>query len=258
MELLDQHTKKIMEDCKDRARSAGLQFDDNSLEYIVTNQDMIELSPKVMVPGMYDFWLDDVQMLREKGSYELQPHNAYETVINTRPAISFYNDNNPDWLNVMIFYHVLGHIDFFQNNVYFSHTWNDDYNGQALAGKRCIERLRSEHGRWVEYVIECARAVDNLCSYYKTLNKKHDNRNELERKTDFFFDVFVQNVENFSEPEFMVLLDEFNATQPNIFFVEILKKYPEFNASFKKYEEKVNSDGDDIIEYIMNNSPFLN
>ncbi len=135
MELIDQHTKTIMEGCKERARDAGLRFEDETLEYIVTNRDLIELSPKVMIPTLYDYWVHDVEVLKEKGKYELYPGNPYETVINTRPAISFYNDNNPDWLNVMIFYHVLGHIDFFQNNLYFRHTWDYDFTGQALVGQ---------------------------------------------------------------------------------------------------------------------------
>ena len=117
MYLIDQHTKKIMEECKERARAAGLSFDNETLEYIVTNRDMINLGPKNMIPTLYDYWVHDVEVLKEQGKYKLYPGNPYETVINSRPAISFYNDNNPDWLNIMIFYHVLAHIDFFQNNV---------------------------------------------------------------------------------------------------------------------------------------------
>ena len=78
-----------------RARDAGLRFDDESLEYVVTNRDLIELSPKVMIPTLYDYWVHDVEVLKEKGKYKLYPGNPYETVINTRPAISYYNDNNP-------------------------------------------------------------------------------------------------------------------------------------------------------------------
>jgi len=121
MYLIDQHTKKIMEECKVRARAAGLHFDKETLEYIVTNRDMIELSPKVMIPTLYDYWVSDVEVLKDQGKYKLYPSNPYETVINSRPAISFYNDNNPDWMNIMIFYHVLGHIDFFQNNILFQY-----------------------------------------------------------------------------------------------------------------------------------------
>ena len=81
MQLLDQHAKGIMEECKSRARDAGLRFDDETLEYIVSNRDMLELSPKNMIPTLYDYWMHDVNVLREKGKYELYPHNPYETVI---------------------------------------------------------------------------------------------------------------------------------------------------------------------------------
>lgn len=131
MQLIDQKTKRIMEGCKERARDAGLTFENETLEYIVTNRNMLELTPKNMIPTLYDYWVHDVEIMREQGKYELYPSNPYETVINTRPAISFYNDNNPDWLNVMIFYHVIGHIDFFQNNLYFRHTWDYDLTGKA-------------------------------------------------------------------------------------------------------------------------------
>ena len=107
-----------MEECKVRARDEGLKFDDETLEYIVTNRDMIELSPKLMIPTLYDYWFMTSGFLSGKGMYEAYPSNPFETVINTRPAISYFNDNNPDWLNVMIFYHVLAHIDFFQNNLF--------------------------------------------------------------------------------------------------------------------------------------------
>src|SRR5512134_1070161 len=142
MELISQHVKKIMEGCKERARAAGFSFQDETLEYIVTNRDMLELSPKMMIPTLYDYWVHDVFVLQDKGKYDLYPHNPYETVINTRPPISFYNDNNPDWLNVMIFYHVIAHIDFFQNNVFFAKTWLDDFIGRALAQANVVKELR--------------------------------------------------------------------------------------------------------------------
>ena len=71
MQLIDQHAKAIMEGCKERARDAGLRFDDESLEYVVTNRDLLELSPKVMIPTMYDYWVHDVEVLQGRGRYEL-------------------------------------------------------------------------------------------------------------------------------------------------------------------------------------------
>ena len=92
MELIDQHTKKIMEGCKERALDAGLKFDKATLEYMVTNTDLLELSPKNMITTLYDYWLQELEVLRSKGEYEYYPNNPFETVINTRPAISFYNN----------------------------------------------------------------------------------------------------------------------------------------------------------------------
>lgn len=266
MELIDQHTKKIMEGCKERARSAGLRFADETLEYIVTNRDLLELSPKLMIPTLYDYWVHDVDVLKEKGRYELYPHNPYETVINTRPAISFYNDNNPDWLNVMIFYHVLAHIDFFQNNQFYRHTWEYDLAGQALADKRLINRLRSEKGRWVDYVIEFARGIDNLVGYYDELAcLDRPPGTHQSRRRDFYFDVFLQREKRVKTAGYIREIERYNDSVKKFgemgddnFFNEVAGKYPEFETVFHKRLEEKEQGRLDLLQFIMKNSAFLN
>ncbi len=267
MELISQHVKAIMEGCKERARAAGLRFEDETLEYIVTNRDLIELSPKVMIPTLYDYWVHDVEVLKEKGRYELYPGNPYETVINTRPAISFYNDNNPDWLNVMIFYHVLGHIDFFQNNLYFRHTWDYDFTAQALSDKRLIARLRAEKGRWVDYVIEFARAIDNLVGFFPELDARHRDpaRRESER-LDFYFDVFLQQGgDAVPVSTYVAEIERYNETvrrygadkAEGIFFDEVRRTYPEFAARFERHREQAGERRLDLLQFLTAHSPFL-
>ncbi|QTA88288.1 SpoVR family protein [Desulfonema magnum] len=266
MELIDQHTKKIMEGCKERARESGLRFQNETLEYIVTNRDMLELSPKVMIPTLYDYWVHDVEVLKEKGKYELYPGNPYETVINTRPAISFYNDNNPDWLNVMIFYHVLGHIDFFQNNLYFRHTWDYDFTGQALSDKRLVAKLRSEKGRWVDYVIEFSRGIDNLVGYYTELSRlNRPPTTNRSKRLDFYFDVFLQSEKKVIVSEYIKEIERYNDCLKQYgdmgehsFFSEVETKHPEFEALFKKSLEKKTETKTDILQFLMENSIFLN
>jgi stage V sporulation protein R len=269
MYLIDQRTKKIMEECKERAQDAGLRFDSDTLEYIVTNRDMLELSPKVMIPTLYDYWVHDVEVLKEIGKYKISPANPYETVINSRPAISFYNDNNPNWLNIMIFYHVLAHIDFFQNNKLFERTWHDDFVGQALADKRLINQLRTEQGRWVDYVIEFSRGINNLNGYFPELF--YTNLNEemvLPTRLDFYFGDFLQNIVKVPESEiykevarYNTLLVENENIAENIFFSELKNKYPEFQAKYAlhlhKIEDKPKYKQLDIMEFIRDNSPFL-
>jgi stage V sporulation protein R len=266
MELINQHTKKIMEGCKERARASGLRFQDETLEYIVTNRDLLEISPKLMIPTLYDYWVHDVEVLQGKGRYELYPGNPYETVINTRPAISFYNDNNPDWLNVMIFYHVLAHIDFFQNNQFFSHTWDYDFTGRALSDKRSIAKLRSDKGRWVDYVIEFTRGIDNIVGYHNELSKFNRLPASVRsQRLDFYFDVFLQSIIKLKVSEYVKEIERYNQCMSEYkdlgeqsFFSEVEKKYPEFEAIFKKSLEKKSEQKQDLIQYLMENSEFLN
>ncbi|MFZ1986667.1 MAG: SpoVR family protein [Desulfatitalea sp.] len=266
MELVSQHTKKIMEGCKERARAAGLRFENETLEYIVTNRDLLELSPKIMIPTLYDYWVHDVEVLKGKGKYELYPSNPYETVINTRPAISYYNDNNPDWLNVMIFYHVLAHIDFFQNNLYFRHTWDYDFTGEALSDKRVFAKLRSEHGHWVDYVIEFARGIDNLVGYFPELNRLFPVATaQLPPRLDYYFDIFLQSVKKTKTSEYIKEIERYNQClaesgplSEDRFFAEVDRRYPEFKALFAKYKEHRSAPPTDLIQYILENSPFVN
>jgi stage V sporulation protein R len=265
MELINQHTKRIMEGCKERARAAGLSFTDESLEYVVTNRDLLELSPKVMIPTLYDYWVHDVEVLREKGKYELYPHNPYETVINTRPPISFYNDNNPDWLNVMIFYHVLAHIDFFQNNLYFRHTWDYDFTGQALSDKRVIAKLRAEKGRWVDYVIEFARGIDNLVDFHGDLVDLFiPPEAECSSRLDYYFDVFLQSEKKISVSEYIKEVNRYNECLKlygeqgeKTFFAEAERHYPELEAHFVHSGEAKPAKKRDLLRFLLNNSEFL-
>jgi len=267
MELISQHAKRIMEGCKERARQAGLRFEDETLEYIVTNRDLVELGPKVMIPTLYDYWVQDVEVLQEQGRYELYPNNPYETVINTRPPISYYNDNNPDWLNVMIFYHVIGHIDFFQNNLFFRHTRDYDFTGRALADKRLFAKLRSEKGRWVDYVIEFARTIDNLVGYFDLLATSDAAKGECPLSLlDYYFDVFLQRgpksgVSLYSQEieRYNRLLREFPEDGETRFLKSVTEKHAELEALHaKKVKEKKTVGRTDPLLFLMEYSPFLN
>lgn len=266
MELVSQHAKKIMEGCKERARDVGLEFQDDSLEYIVTNRDFLQLSPKNMIPTLYDYWVQDVEVMKEQGQYELYPNNPYETVINTRPPISFYNDNNPDWLNVMIFYHVIGHIDFFQNNLYFRHTWDYDFAGKALSDKRLVAKLRSEKGRWVDYIIEFARAIDNLVGYFDALAAFNVEQKKL-TKIDFYFDTFVQEKQDSSIAGYVTEIELYNQFMRDFpedgesrFLGEIKSRYAEFESLYAKaLREREKGGGKlDLLQFLIENSEFLN
>lgn len=279
MRILNQQQKIEMEECKKRTREAGLSFQDNTLEYIVTNQDMLELSPKIMIPSLYDYWVHDVEVHSNRWMYDAFPHNPYETVINTRPPISFYNQDNADWFNTMIFYHVLGHIDFFQNNIFFKNTWGDDFYGQALADKRLINRIREELGtkkRWVDYVIEFALAVDNLVGYHEEMEKAErqeapETFGFFSQKLDFYFGQFLKHLHEAKTVATKFYYDEIERYNGFViqhgkvhgetaFFEDnyFRSKFPEFAETFRKWKEKEQKPKPkDIFEHVMENSDFL-
>ncbi|MCL5031602.1 MAG: SpoVR family protein [Bacteroidetes bacterium] len=267
MELIDQHTKQIMEGCKERALDAGLRFDKATLEYMVTNSDLLELSPKNMIPTLYDYWLQDIEVLRGKGEYEYFPNNPYETVINTRPAISFYNNENPDWMNVMIFYHVIAHIDFFQNNKFFEQTWDYDFKEKALTEKRIVSRLRSQKGRIVDYVIEFTRGIDNLVGYFDALKEKEDNELfKLPDQIDYYFNYFLQNKSLFSMQTYLEEIDRYNLVEEGgdksreeLFLMNVNEMHPEFEGLFQKFQkEHQKKNSQDLMQFLIDESEFIN
>lgn len=275
MKLLSQELKKEMEKCKERARRAGLQFADNTLEYVVTNRDILELEPKYFIPTLYDYWVQDVEVYRNKWVYEARPHNPYEITVNTKPAISYYNQDNPDWLNVVIFYHVLGHIDMNQNNIYFRRTWDDDFAGQALADKRLIGKIRQGLGaekRWVDYVIEFALSVDNLVGYYAELEEADRAENpeffgEISEELDFYFGEFLKKRYDEKIIDMKFYYDEisrYNRCQnESDFFQDPLfrSRFPEFREVFRRRKEKKDKEGPkpkDILQYLLEHSEFIN
>ncbi|MFZ2955948.1 MAG: SpoVR family protein [Candidatus Ozemobacteraceae bacterium] len=267
MELITSGVKQIMEDCKRTARAHGLSFRDETLEFVITNEDMIRLSPKGMIPTMYDYWVNDVFVLQDKGKYDMSPGNPYETVINTRPPISFYNDNNPDWLNVMIFYHVIAHIDFFQNNVFFAKTWLDDFLARAHAHAEILKELRYEKGRWVDYAIEFSRNIDNLVNFFADLNreKTSEPRTRSQIKLAFFFDEYLQNILKSTTFKYIEELNRYNEflrnndeeTARTLFLMSIDQKYLDFNVKFEKRTKARDRLPDDVMEYIMRYSQHL-
>jgi stage V sporulation protein R len=256
-----------MEGCKDRAREFGLSFSKDTLEYYVTNVDLLELTPKHMIPTLYDYWLQDIQVLHGKGEYEIYPSNPYETVINTRPVISFYNDTNPDWLNVMIFYHVIGHIDFFQNNKFFEKTWDYDFKQKALTEKRIIAKLRAQHGRVVDYVIEFAKSIDNLIGYFQHLAEDETIQNilSLPEKADYYFNHFLQTVKSMGLREYLQEIDLYNKweaqngkSKDESFFENVSLKNPEFEELFNSHVKESENIQPDLMQFIVEESRFIN
>jgi len=126
--------------------------------------------------------------------------------------------------------------------------------------------LRSEHGRWVDYVIEFSRSIDNISSYFQQLSDSNTKpENELEGILDYYFNYFLQQQLNIPSHEMFSEVERYNEilakgselTQ-SMFFAEVKIKHPELQAMYTKFIGKQKKEKKtDILGFISENSPFL-
>jgi len=100
------------------------------------------------LPGRYSHWSFGKAYHRLKMMYDFGLSRIYEVVINSNPAYAFLLENNSLLQNKLVIAHVLGHVDFFKHNAYFSHTNRRMVDDAALHARR-INEYEFKHGRKV-------------------------------------------------------------------------------------------------------------
>ena len=104
------------------------------------------------LPGRYSHWTFGKAYHRMKTMYDFGLSKIYEVVINTNPSYGFLLETNSPIQNKLVMAHVLGHVDFFKNNVYFSKT-----------NRRMVESVSTHAGRMTGYEFKYGRkAVEKI------------------------------------------------------------------------------------------------
>src|SRR5918992_76360 len=104
------------------------------------------------LPGRYSHWTFGKAYHRMKTMYDFGLSKIYEVVINTNPSYGFLLETNSPIQNKLVMAHVLGHVDFFKNNVYFSKT-----------NRRMVESVSTHSGRMTEYEFKYGRKTVEKC-----------------------------------------------------------------------------------------------
>ena len=73
-------------------------------------------------PVRYPSWRFGMDYERLDKGHQWGLSKIYELVVNTNPSYAFLMEQNDLLQNKVVVAHVLGHTDFFKNNVYFRHT----------------------------------------------------------------------------------------------------------------------------------------
>jgi stage V sporulation protein R len=126
------------------ARSFGLDPYPTRFE-IVPATVMYEIGSYAL-PGRYSHWTFGKAYHRMKTMYDYGLSKIYEVVINTNPSYGFLMETNSPLQNKLVMAHVLGHTDFFKNNIYFSRT-----------NRRMVDSVSTHAARMTEYEFKYGR-----------------------------------------------------------------------------------------------------
>jgi stage V sporulation protein R len=111
------------------------------------------------IPGRFSHWTHGKAFHHMKTMYDYGLSKIYELIINTNPAQAFLMEGNTLIQNKLVIAHVIGHSDFFKNNIYFQHT-NRQMADMAGATAERIRAYEIEHGdRKVEEFLDAVLAI---------------------------------------------------------------------------------------------------
>jgi stage V sporulation protein R len=161
MAALPPYLHDIQREIEAHGRAFGLDF--WSVEYeILDYKKMQEVAAFGGFPVRYPHWRFGMEFEHLTKSHIYGLSKIYEMVINNDPAYAYLLEGNSLVDQKMVMAHVLGHVDFFKNNYFFSKTDRrmiDGMANHATRVRRHIERLGIEK---VETFIDSCLCIENL------------------------------------------------------------------------------------------------
>jgi stage V sporulation protein R len=191
------------------------------------------------LPGRYSHWTFGKAYHRMKMMYDFGLSKIYEVVINSNPSYAFLLETNSPIQNKMVIAHVLGHVDFFKNNAYFSMT-NRRMVDEAAMHARRVSEYEFTYGRkvveeFLDSVLSIEEHIDPNFFIKKHNRRQSDKQKEQKdrRPEGRYDDLFTEDELGLQEAGAKDSEDD-NKRKPSI---ELPEK--------------------DLIYFIMKNSPAL-
>ncbi len=112
------------------------------------------------LPARFSHWTFGRDYHQQKTMYEYGMSKIYEIVFNSNPCQAFLMDSNSMLSHKFVVAHVLGHNDFFKNNIYFEHTDRQMIEKVRLHANR-IRRYEDEFGKMqVENFLDAVLSIE--------------------------------------------------------------------------------------------------
>ncbi len=199
---------------------------------IVPSSVMYEIGSYAL-PGRYSHWTFGKAYHKMKTMYDFGLSKIYEVVINANPAYAFLLENNSLLQNKLVIAHVLGHVDFFKHNVYFSRT-NRRMVDDAATHSRRINEYEFNYGRkvveeFLDAVLSIEEHIDPNFFIKKRREAKPAGATESKRPGRGRYDDLISAQE-----------------------LEIAAKAETAGATDRRFEPEK-----DLVWFIMQNSPIL-
>lgn len=149
--------ERAIDEITEIAKGFGLDF--YPMRYEICPADIIYTFGAYGMPTRFSHWSFGKSFHRMKLQYDLGLSKIYELVINSNPCYAFLLDGNSLIQNKLIVAHVLGHCDFFKNNIRFSNTNRDMVESMSASAERIrqYEILYGKHE--VENFLDAVLAV---------------------------------------------------------------------------------------------------
>ena len=150
------------------------------------------------LPGRYSHWTFGKAYHRMKMMYDFGLSKIYEVVINSNPSYAFLLETNSPIQNKMVIAHVLGHVDFFKNNAYFSRTNRRMVDEAAMHARRMAD-YEFKHGRKVvEELLDAVLSIEehidpNFFIKREARDRKKDEEAKRRRREGRYDDLFSQD-----------------------------------------------------------------
>jgi stage V sporulation protein R len=154
------------------------------------------------LPGRFSHWTHGRSYQQIKTQYDYGLSKIYELVINSNPAQAFLLENNGVLQNKVVAAHVLGHSDFFKNNVYFQHTSREMVETASLNAER-LRQYEFEHGqRTVEAFLDAVLSIQEHFDPNVRLRKRDPESRERRARPPrtSYDDLFYLGDEKLPEP----------------------------------------------------------
>jgi len=220
----------------DIARGFGLDPYPTNFE-IVPATVMYEVGSYAL-PGRYSHWTFGKAYHRMKTMYDFGLSKIYEVVINTNPSYGFLLETNSPIQNKMVIAHVLGHVDFFKNNTYFSKTNRRMVESVSTHAQRMMEYEFKYGRKTVERFLDSVLAIEEHIDPYFFIKREapvdEDKRREEHRHKEGRYDD-------------LWLLDERKNAAKDL-------EYPATESDKTPHDRLPEKD---VLYYIMKNSPSL-